>query len=195
MGTRYTCKIQDGITFEKFAMGCARAFGACIDMKDDPSDKEIPEFEPSKYNEQASCEARQKLCDLEIMSIDTADKRAKEEFDKAMSNHNERIKEKIEMKEKYGNMLVRAQAWNPPTKEHSGLRDFMIQQIEDSIKFDCDIEYDRKNIPERKTTSEWLEDNKDRATRDIEYYDKEQEEEIARVQSRNEWVKQLRNSL
>ena len=37
MPTGYTDKIKDGITFKEYAMGCARAFGALITMRDNPA--------------------------------------------------------------------------------------------------------------------------------------------------------------
>ena len=53
MPTGYTSKIKDDITFEQYAMGCARAFDALIDMRDEASDALIPEeLTPSNYHEQ-----------------------------------------------------------------------------------------------------------------------------------------------
>jgi hypothetical protein len=43
MPTGYTAPIADGMTFEQFALGCARAFGALVTMRDEPSDAPIPE--------------------------------------------------------------------------------------------------------------------------------------------------------
>lgn len=49
MPTGYTADIKDGISFETYAMNCARAFGACVSLRDKPSGgKVIPDaFEPS----------------------------------------------------------------------------------------------------------------------------------------------------
>ena len=47
MPTGYTAPIKDGISFNDFMWGCARAFGALIMMRDDPPGTPIPErFEP-----------------------------------------------------------------------------------------------------------------------------------------------------
>lgn len=51
MPTGYTSYIGQGCDFKTFAMKCARAFGACIDMRDSSLDAQIPDsFEPSRYH-------------------------------------------------------------------------------------------------------------------------------------------------
>ena len=58
MPTGFTCDIKDGITFERFALNCARAFGALINMRDDSLDAEIPdEIKPSDHHVKALAEA------------------------------------------------------------------------------------------------------------------------------------------
>jgi hypothetical protein len=52
MPTGYTADVQNGTVTElrDFALSCARAFGACIMMRDDPPGTPIPDqFEPSSY--------------------------------------------------------------------------------------------------------------------------------------------------
>jgi len=44
MPTGYTAEIYEGekeVTFEKFALTCARAFGACITIRDEPMSASI----------------------------------------------------------------------------------------------------------------------------------------------------------
>lgn len=45
MPTGYTADVQSGkvTDFAEYAMNCARAFGALVLMRDDPSDADIPE--------------------------------------------------------------------------------------------------------------------------------------------------------
>ncbi len=62
MPTGYTADIAKGITFQQYAWSCARAFGALVMMRDEPSDAPIPEaFTPSDYHVKALAEARAKL--------------------------------------------------------------------------------------------------------------------------------------
>jgi len=50
MLTGHTACIKAGVSFEEFAIGCACAFSAYINMRDDPSDAAVSEeFEPDKY--------------------------------------------------------------------------------------------------------------------------------------------------
>ena len=81
MPTGYTAAIADGVTFEQFALNCARAFGALIDMRDEPSDAPIPErFEPSNYHEKKIAEINDELVRLKEMSQDEAKMVAHQEW-------------------------------------------------------------------------------------------------------------------
>lgn len=54
MPTGYTVKIYNGekVSGKDFLMTCARNFGTCITMRDEPLSKPIPDkFEPSKFYE------------------------------------------------------------------------------------------------------------------------------------------------
>lgn len=62
MPTGYTANIKNGITFEEFALDCARNFGALIIMRDEPKDAPIPEqFEASKHHEEATSKYLEEL--------------------------------------------------------------------------------------------------------------------------------------
>jgi hypothetical protein len=43
--------------------------------------------------------------------------------------------------EKLNSILESSKSWVPPTEEHEGLRNFMIEQIESTIKADGDLSY------------------------------------------------------
>ena len=49
MPSGYTSDIYNGkeVTFKDFALGCARAFGACVMQRDDPAD-EKPKIMPEE---------------------------------------------------------------------------------------------------------------------------------------------------
>jgi hypothetical protein len=83
------------------------------------------------------------------------------------------------------------QAWTPPTTEHQALKDFMIEQLTGSMKFD-DFHWEP---PHRLTGTEWLAAEREKAKRDIEYYTQEVAKERERVRSANEWLQQLTGSL
>lgn len=195
MPTGYTANIKDGITFEKFIMRCARAFGALTTMRDDPSDAEIPEeFKPSDYHSKKLVELQTELEAIKGMSIEEATAKAKAEHNEKIDYNEKAIKEHNELRQKYGDILASAKKWQPPTPDHQGLKDFMIQQLTQSINFDCNTDYYKKPV-ELLTGEQWLSKKKQSLLKDIDYHMYSNQEEIERVRERNEWVKQLRNSI
>ena len=66
----YTYELVDKkLTFPQFAMRCARAFGALIEMRDDSMDAPIPdEFSPSDYHVKAKAKAEETLKRLRSIS-------------------------------------------------------------------------------------------------------------------------------
>lgn len=195
MPTGYTADIKDGITFEQFAMNCARAFGALIMMRDEASDAEIPErFEPSDYHLIKSREAKQKLGELTIMTADKAEEMAQAEHIKAEANRIEQIDRSRTLRAQYTAMLEKVNAWTPPTDEHGKLHAFMVEQIESSIKFDCDEEY-YLTPTEKLVGSEWLAKEIERVSKEIKYCTTEYNKEVGRTENRNKWIADLRESL
>lgn len=198
MPTGYTADIANKeVTFPEFALNCARAFGATITMRDDSMDTPIPEeFKPSDYHSKNLVRLKDELSKLESISAEGAKNLAKEEHQEALKNHQEFINKRQELAKKYNVLLEQAQAWEPPTPEHIGLKDFMVKQLQQSLDFDCDISgADRIYSLEQKTGDLWLAEKIAKVHEDIAYHTKGHAEELAKTQSRNDWVKALRNSI
>lgn len=194
MPTGYTADIAKGITFGKFAMQCARNFGACIDLRDEPWDAPIPEkFEPSDYYTERIAETKAELARLTAMSDADARSAAYAEFAEATEAFNRRKQERTELRAKYEAMLAQARAWEPPTSDHRGLKDFMLEQITESIKWDCNDSYDK--APELLDGATWREKKIGEARRDLAYAEQHEAEERHRCETRSLWVKALRDSL
>ena len=191
----YTADIKDGISFDEYAMNCARAFGTLILMRDDPKNSPIPEkIEPSDYHLNKINEAKDELKSLEAMTISEANKQSLIDWEKSEEYRLRRLAENKELRVKYNEMLKNVNSWSPPTKDHEGLHEFMREQIESSINFDCDEEFYR--TPDDKASGEeWLLDKKEAALKNISYHTKENEEEIKRTDERNSWINSLRDSL
>jgi hypothetical protein len=68
MPTGYTAAIKDGISFQQFAMACARAFGALVMMRDEPSSAPIPDFQPSNFHVEHLELARAELARLQALT-------------------------------------------------------------------------------------------------------------------------------
>lgn len=194
MPTGYTADIAKGISFEQFAMNCARAFGACITMRDDPADTPIPErFVPSDYHAKAIDNCRAKIQQLQNMSAAEMEATAASTYREAMSAHQKRLNENLELRNKYNAMLAQVVKWTPPTKDHVNFKEFMLSQIRESIDWDCSEKY--VTAPTAQTGEEWHAAAMAEARRSLAYHIKENEEEIARANSRTGWVQALRTSL
>lgn len=198
MPTGYTAPIADGITFKEYAMGCARAFGALIMMRDEPQNAEIPEaFEASKYHKDAIEKESMELKELLAMDHATAAEKAKEAHQKHIDYHTEQIAKDEALAAKYKAMLAEVEAYESPSPDHDNFKKFMADQITESMKFDCSSNYHREALESAKLMSgaEWILAEKERLEKSMEYHKKHHQEELDRTNNRNEWVKKLRDSL
>jgi hypothetical protein len=65
--------VEKNQTFPQFAMSCARAFGALVEMRDEGMDAKIPdEIKPEPYHKKAAAEARKELVAFEAMTEDAS---------------------------------------------------------------------------------------------------------------------------
>lgn len=193
MPTGYTVDIEKGISFKQFALNCARAFGALITMRDDALDVPIPdEFQSSDYHMKELEKAQGRLASLEVLSKSELAQAAQKEYVDALIKYNKQREENRKLEEKYRDMLRQVKSWLPPTPDHEGLKKFMVEQIESSIKFDCGYSPER---PTLKTPEEWLRKQKESILWDIAYHTQENEKEIRRCKERTAWVVALKKSL
>ncbi|MFI8643839.1 hypothetical protein ACIGJK_03415 [Pseudomonas iridis] len=196
MPTGYTADIKDGISFSTFALNCARAFGATITLRDESGGGEaIPQqFEPDSYHAKALSSDREKLAALESMTLAECELKAAAEHTASEVQRLQRIKEFHDLRQSYDEMLKCAQSWIPPSEEHVGLKDFMVKQITDSLKWDCDTSYYATPTPVL-SGLEWLESAKEKTISSIAYHKKAYADEVARTEQRNTWISALRASL
>ena len=184
MPTGYTAKIADGIDFKTFALNCARAFGACADQRDNgdgppkltkPNTEYflgiIREAEQFDYSEAAFYGAKER----------------------ATSYRREYANSKIELHNKYEQMLSKVLKWKAPTKDHVPLREFMESQLRESIMFDCVPTVSMDDDP--KTYGEWVLCMKESNAKRIKNACESIREEEARVARNNKWISDLYQSL
>jgi len=196
MPTGYTAGIKDNMTFDQFVWGCARAMGALVLMRDEPADAPIPErLEPSTYHPDQLDKAGSRLDDLQSMSAEDADSAAKSAYDDEAKQAKEAIQEANALRSKYIKMLNRVNDWVSPTNDHDGFKDFMVEQLEKSIKFDCSTDYWETQNHIKLSGAEWMHKALGKALKDIEYHKVEYAKEIERTEDRNKWISKLRNSL
>ncbi len=196
MPTGYTAPVQSGEVrdFPTFATQCARAFGALITMRDDPTDTPIPEeFEVSDYHPNALKDAEARLVGLSEMTVAEITAARLEAFESAVAYRDEFLSRKQAERVRYEAMLEKVRAWTPPTDEHQGLRDFMEEQLSGSIDVDCGDYEPSIDVPT--TNVEWMRAEVEKAKKSVEYHRRELVAEEERVAGRNEWVRALRESL
>ena len=193
MPTGYTAPIQKGCTFKEFLFGCADMRD---EPRDEPQDKPIPdEFKPSDYHLEERKKAEAELAKLRRLTIKEADKRAGAEYLTQIDYINTQRAKNETTQKQYKAMLEEAKAWQPPSAEHVGLRNFMIQQIEDSAKFDDMGDYYEKQQPVKLSGLVWREKKCAEASENIGYHAAEYVKECERVAGGNQWMRQLRGSL
>jgi len=196
LATGYTDYVRSGkvTTLRAFAMVCARAFGACIAMRDDPMDVEIPsEFKPdTSYHDEAIARATSKLRELPLLSEEECARRSRVEFAADAAERAKWAQERADTRKKYEAMLSQVKAWKVP-KGVAGLRKFMIDQLEESIRFDCHA--DTITASEPKSGEAWRRGAIRMAKSDLGYHTRERRAEIKRVADRNKWLASLRSSI
>lgn len=197
MPTGYTAAIKDGISFKEYAMSCARAFGALVMMRDEPANAPIPdEFKPTDYHIKALEKAQSELKRIQSLTDDDCQREMEKERKEKIEHAEKGISETNVLRQKYNTMLLQAKAYIPPAPDHEGFKKFMVEQIEQSIDFDCSTDYYRNEVKKfPKDIGAWRGQKIDKAMWDINYHTKENTEEIHRTNSRNLWIKQLRESL
>ncbi len=196
MPTGYTHDVQTGkvTDFNEFALGCAKAFGACITMRDEPSDKPIPdEFDvDTEFYDERIAAALEGVDSISSMSDEDCEKEAFTDFQQNVTDFEKRAKENENERLRYKRMLAEVRAWTPPTEDHDSLKSFMEKQLLESIDWDCGH---NGKYPTRETGKEWRDREFAAAERTLEISTKSRDEEIERVGTRNQWIKDLRDSL
>lgn len=196
MPTGYTSDVADGkITdFTEYALQCARAFGACVTLRDEPLSSDIPELEPSDYHSEYLIKTRLELQEFLAMDNNKLMELHREERDKSIADTNNAIKEKKLIKTRYEAMLEKVNSFVSPSPDHDNYVEFLRNQLTESIDWDCDTSY--YNNQNHEIPFEVWKTNKEQGLRDdILYHEGHHKEEVDRVKQRNQWISQLKEAL
>ncbi len=197
MPTGYTAAIEDGeiTTGKDFLMRCARAFGVCIDLRDEPLSTPIPEkFEVDNYYYDSVRKAKEELAKYKAMTLEEAQKTLDQEHEREIISNIEGVARHKRIKRAYDNVLQEVVEWEPPTEEHVNLKEFAIDQISKSDQEYLISFYEKALEKPKKIVSEWLKGMIEFAQRAVESSEKRLADEEKRVAEKNEWVAQLRES-
>lgn len=172
-----------------------RAFGACVEQRDeDMSQPPKLRVLDVSYHTRAIDEAKKSLAAARKMSDDQIVATEVSEIQRTIKNAREQIAKHTTLRANYENMLKQVKAWVPPTRSHTNFKKFMIEQIEGSIKFDCDTDYYTKQISGvvdsilGLSPSQKRKERIDRANQDIRYHTKEIKKDTIGVKKSNDWI-------
>jgi len=196
MPTGFTGPVKDGkiTTFKDFALLCARAFGSTIEFRDEPMDLDIEakinEIGQSNinYHTKALVKARAELADIEAMTEDAASEAAVKEYDEALASYAKSVTESIATRARYSAMIDAVEVWNPPTPDHAGLKDFMLNQLRESIEFDS------RYVPEQpvlKTPTEWTADRIEGVKWSVQHHEDTLKKVEEQAKSSRKWLTDL----
>lgn len=196
MPTGYTADLKDGkeISFRDFVLQCSRAFGATVLQRDEPHDVKprLREID-LKRHEAAIQEANERLMASIRMSVEEAELGAMAQHLRDVEYWEKSVAETKVVRERYEGMLAQVKDWVPPTGEHLKLKAFMIDQLEESIKFDCQSYPQSK--PEPVSGAEYRDQLIKRAQSSVVYNTKYRDDEITSVEGANAWITALYDSL
>lgn len=186
---------NDNVTLEQFAMRCARQFGALIDMRDEPLDAPIPEsFEVDEYYRKNYEMAKAEYEDF--IANPPTDEELEKKYNDYVAEETEKAKQENEkrriIRERYEDMLAKVREWQPPTEDHFKLKEFMERQLIYSLEWDCK-EYKphlitKERFMSNSKESEFLKECMENSKKSL-------ERAIEAVNSKNKWLKDLRESL
>lgn len=213
MPSDYTRPIETGkITNAKdYIMRCARACNALAFMMDEPLDIPIPEvISTSTYYSDRLSDSKKELEKLKNMNSDDIHKAHVEEIEETCEYFMNSYKESKDKKEKYDAILKQLESWNPTNPSYQKLKEFAIEQIQES----CPVEEEYNmllkaakkqkeamdcvpfiNTMNNETDEEWYKNAIDHANSSIKRYEQRLEESNARTKFANEWISGLRKSL
>jgi hypothetical protein len=188
MPTRYTAIIVEraDLTFREFALRCARAMGACVMQRDDPTDDLPKAPEPSDYYEKQKVRAEARLVELRGLNKEGIRALWQAECERIGKSNAESTAKAKETERRYARMRKMVAAWEPPTKDHDGLRRFMLEQIDM-----CSSDWTPYTTVAPATPGDWYAAALKSAEWDLDYATKHAAEEVDRAADRKAWIDAL----
>lgn len=196
MPTGYTQKlVEKGQTFEEFVWTCARAFGALVEMRDEPLDAPIPKvLEESDYyvRSVSKWEAEAKrlaaMSPGERLAFGVATKAERVAFAEKY------LAENVEQNDRLIAVREQVVKWEPPTPDHAELKEFMLQQIDTSMN---NVEWCTEEVVKAKAMEplDYCAAALTNTNRMLASYRESRDEDKARLAQRNNWLAKLRESV
>lgn len=191
MPTGYTAPVMDGeITDVKdFAAACARDFGVFIHQRDDSMSAllKYPESPDNLYYVRALGSAKAELSRWQHMSEEEKYAEWSEYVkEQTLYLHKSRATS-AERRARYENMLIQIHAIDVPSMLQN-FKDFMVEQLEESIKFDCGDGKFENDYYRVQSYPEWHDHKNERVLDDVAYYEKKLAKEWDRYNERVKYI-------
>lgn len=191
MPTGYTAPVMDGkVTDVKdFAADCARAFGAFIHQRDDSMSASLkyPEPPDDSYYVRALAEAKAELARWRSLNEEEKYAEWSDYVKQRTLSLHKATATSAEQRARYENMLIQVHAIDVPSMLQN-FKDFMVEQLEESIKFDCGDGKFENDYYRVQSYSEWHDHKNERVLRDVVYYEKELTKEWDRYNERVKYI-------
>lgn len=196
MPTGYTDVVGKGelTDFSEFALRCSRAMGVSIMQRDESIDVPLRHHETMRdYEYESLAKAKDAYAEAGARSQEEWAEVQRREADKENAARAESKARRLETVANYRRMLAEVLAWQPPTSEHENFKKFMVDQLEESIKFDGPGEWDEpiQVLPVALLVAKEM----DRLKACLENRARDVREAEERVASRNKWVDDFLASL
>lgn len=207
MATGYTYKVSEGQVTElsDFVLQCARAFGACMHQRDSDSN-ELPKprepYQSQKEYDKEIAKLTEEIDKWKNYTTDEIFEIIKKDHIKNLKYNDKQLKLNRKKIARYHEMLYKVKNWQPPSGEHQGLKEFAIDQLQSSIKFDdCSDYYEKEienlnnNSPETIDLESYRKEEIEMIKSDIIRKKENRQKELKSIESTNLWIEQLYESL
>lgn len=207
MPTGYTYFIENGdiSTGAEFLKKCIRNFGCCIDQREDPlSSPLITDIKPTPYYKEQYESSLKKFEEYRKKTIDEISEIMHNEKQNELISKRSYLSHQELLREKYLKVRKEVEQWIPPTKDHEGIKQFALEQIDISIPTESDLNDLRARIKEleESVSTNGAEDSitylfeiLNSYSKDIEYYKQKMDEEEERCSKRSKFIKDFLSSL
>ena len=197
MATGCTYKVRNGevSSFKDFAMQCSRAMGVAIHMRDESSDAPLRHQVVGTHHDDKMKELGAEITRISSLSADQRQAEADALAIETASRKESRQREAVEGDRRYRMMLAFVNDWAPPTAEHAGFKEFMTNQLQQSIDWDAPTGEAGAAAVSREDGETWYWRRLGELAKEVSYHKKALLEEQQRVASANAWIDALVASL
>lgn len=189
MPTGYTADLYDGkdVSFREFVLRCARAMSPFIMQRDNDINEPPKKIEFDEYSYAArELPQDQAKLDAFLQMSRASRKELWRAYVKRVTVDNESsARQKAALRKRYEDMLAEVYAWDvDPILDK--FKEFMIDQLKESIRFDCTV-YHHEPMP----FEEWEEHEIKMLRRWVEMHTEDIERDKERVRFQNEYTEKL----